>query len=810
MDSLRQDLRHALRRLGRGPTFTLVAVATLALGIGANVAIFSVVRAVLLRPLPMHDDARLVRLYSVGKQGPGPTSPPDLTDLREQTRSFAGLTAVASAEVTLGADSLEPSPQKRQAGLVTADFFQVMGPRIQLGRALQPEDGVPGAPKVAVLSHGLWQRRFGGRADVLGRTLNLGAPEPFTVVGVTAAGFDFPARSELWTPLIWDESMTKPESRAAHWLEVHGRLAPGVTLEQARDEVSTVARSLADRYPGTNANVGARLEPLRDVLLGQTRPSLLMLMGAVGFVLFIACANLTHLLLARAASREGELSIRLALGASRGRLVRELLVETGVLALAGGAAGLLVSMWALDAVVALGPRDIPRLDEVSIDGSVLAFTAGLSLLTLLMVGLVPAVISTRLDLNRGLRVAGAGVGGGARHHRTRSLLIIGETALAMALLVGAGLLLRGFITLRGVDPGFRADGVLTVRLDLPPNRYPFGSASPAAFHDQLLSRLRALPGVESAGAIAGLPMDGGKMMLEVKDPARPVAPDATSWQASIRIVTPGALEALRVRVLDGRVLTQEDRGAGGRAVLVNAEAARRFWPGESPLGRTLDTAMNWGNGNFGGRVVGVVENMAIDGLAAPAVPEVYVPYEQARSTSMTLVLRTSGNPLTLAGAVRAEVRALDSALALGSVRTLASVVDGTVAPLRFYLLLVGTFAATAMALAAVGLYGVVAYAVSQRTRELGIRIALGAQVHQVTGMVLGRYLGLTLVGAVVGLGLSAGASRALSHLLSGIQTTDPLTYALVPLVLVAVAFVAILVPARRAARVSPAVALRVD
>ncbi|MCP3100065.1 ABC transporter permease [Myxococcus sp. K15C18031901] len=810
MDSLLQDVRHALRRLGRGPTFTLVAVATLALGIGANVAIFSVVRTVLLRPLPMHDDARLVRLYSVGQRGPGPTSPPDLADLREQTRSFVGLTAATSTEVTLGADSMEPSPEKRQAGLVTADFFQVLGPRIQLGRAFHPEDGLPGAPKVAVLSHALWQRRFGGRSDIVGRTLNLGAPEPFTVVGVTAEGFDFPAHAELWTPLTWDESMTSPESRGAHWLEVYGRLSPGVTLEQAREEVSTVARNLADSYPKTNTNLGARVEALRDVLLGPSRPSLLMLTGAVGFVLLIACANLTHLLLARAASREGDLSIRLALGASRGRLARELLVETGVLALVGGATGLLVSMWALDVLVALGPRDIPRLDEVAVDGDVLAFTVGVSVLTLLMAGLVPALVSTRLDLGRGLRIAGTGAGGSALHHRTHSLLIIGETAIAVVLLVSAGLLLRSFVTLRGVDPGFQPDGVLTLRLDLPPNRYPIGSASPLAFHDQLLSRLRGLPGVESAGAIAGLPMDGGKMLLEVKDPARPMAPDAIPWQASVRIVTPGALEALRVKVLDGRGLTSEDRGAGGRAVLVNAEAARRFWPGEPVLGRTLDTTMNWGNGNFGGRVVGVVEDMAIDGLAAPAVPEVYVPYEQARGTSMTLVLRTSGNPLTLAGAVRDELRALDPRLALGNVRTLSSVVDGTVAPLRFYLLLVGIFAATAMALAAVGLYGVVTHVVSRRTREMGIRLALGARVHQVTGLVLSRYLGLTLVGLVVGLGLSVTASRALTHLLGGVPATDPLTYALVPLLLVAVAALAIFIPARRAARVSPAVSLRAD
>ncbi|NOK38678.1 ABC transporter permease, partial [Corallococcus exercitus] len=706
MASLLQDLRFALRRLRLSPTFTLVAVATLALGIGANVAIFSVVHAVLLRPLPMRDDARLVRLFSVGRQGPGPTSPPDLMDLREQARAFEGLVGAASATVTLGADRTEASPMKVQAGLVTAGFFQVLGPRVQLGRAIQAGDDAPGAPQVAVLSHALWQRRFGGNPEVLGRSLNLGGPLPWTVVGVMAPGFDFPSHAELWTPLVQDESMTKPEARGAHWLEVYGRLAPGVSLARAREEASAVARSLAARYPATNADMGASVESLRDVLVGQVRPSLLLMLGAVGLVLLIACANLMHLLLARAASREGETSVRLALGASRGRIARELLVESALLSVLGGVAGLLAAMWALDALAAFGPRDIPRIDEVALDGTVLAFTAGLSVFTTLLFGLVPAWQMSRVELARVLRTVGEGAGGAAHHHRTRAALIVAETALAVLLLVSAGLLLRSFVHLRRIDPGFQSEGVLTARLDLPPIRYAMGSAAPAAFFDGLLERLRALPGVEAVGAVSALPMEGKRWTLAVRDPRRPVPPGAEAWQASIRIVTPGALEALRVPVLRGRGLLPEDRGAGGRAVLINAEAARRFWPGEDPLGRTVDTDMDLGNGAFGGRVVGVVANLATEGLAAPAAPELYVPYEQARTTGMTLVLRTSGEPLTLARTVRTEVRALDANLAVGSVRTLASVVDETVAPLRFYLLLASLFAGVALVLAAVGLYGV--------------------------------------------------------------------------------------------------------
>ncbi|WP_246137312.1 ABC transporter permease [Myxococcus llanfairpwllgwyngyllgogerychwyrndrobwllllantysiliogogogochensis] len=810
MDFLRQDFRHALRRLRRSPTFTLVAVLTLTLGIGANAAIFSVVHTVLLRPLPLQDDARVVRLYSVGKQGPGPTSPPDLVSLREQARSFTGLAALASTELTLGAHDAESLPVKVQGTLATADLFQVLGPRVHLGRALQPGDDAPGAPPVAVISHSLWQRRFGGSPTVLGRTLSTGAPVPATVVGVMAPGFDFPARSDLWLPLVLGPESLTPEARGAHWLEVYGRLAPGASVEQATAEVAAIARGLAEQHPRTNRDVGASVESLRDVLLGKVRPSLLMLMGAVGLVLLVACANLTHLLLARAASREGELSIRLALGASRGRLARELLAESGLLALAGGAMGLLAAMWAMDVLTAFGPQDIPRLEEASIDGTVLAFTAALAMLTTVLFGLVPTLKATRVSLGGGLRMANAGSGGGAHHHKTRALLIVGETALAVLLLVSAGLLLRSFVHLQRAAPGFEPEGVLTVKIDLPPNRYGFGTAAPEAFFDQLLARLRALPGVEAAGIVAGLPMDGGKMPLDLKDPQRPVPPGAAPWKASVRIVSPGALETLRVKLLSGRGLSAEDRGEGRRAVLVNAEAARRFWPNEDPLGRTLSTDMNWGNGAFGGVVVGVVDNLAIDGLAAPAVAEVYLPYEQARSTQMTLVLRTSADPLTLASAVRAEVRSLDSSLALGSVRTLASVVDHTVAPLRFYLLLVGVFAGVALLLAAVGLYGVVAYAVSQRTRELGIRLALGARTHQVTNLVLRRYLGLTAMGLGLGLVLAAAASRTLVHLLSGVQPVDPLTYAVVLVVLGLVAFAAALLPARRAAQVSPSVALRGD
>ncbi|WP_237078222.1 ABC transporter permease [Myxococcus xanthus] len=808
--TLGQDLRFALRRLRGSPTFTLVAVATLALGIGANVSIFSVVNAVLLRPLPMHDDASLVRVYSQRMQGPGPTSVLDFMDLREQSRTLKGLSAVAPVAMTLAADSADTSPEKVQAGMVTGDFFSMLGARVHLGRALHPDDVRPGAPKVAVISHALWQRRFGGSAAVLGRSVDLGAPEPWTVVGVMAPGFDFPARSELWSPLLWEEGMTKPEGRGAHWLEVYGRLGPDVALAYARTEFSAIAHRLAEQYPQTNEGKDARVEPLRDVLVGNVRPSLLLMLGAVGVVLLIACANLTHLLLARAASREGEVSVRIALGASRGRIARELLVECGVLAGLGAAVGLLVAMWALDALATWGPRDIPRIEEVSLDGPVLAFTAGLAVLTTLLFGLVPALQAGRLDLVRGLKRVVGGGGGSAQGHRTRSVLVVAETALAVLLLVCAGLLLRSFVHLQRAEPGFDPEGVLTVKVDLPPLHYGFGTAAPAAFYDTLLERLRALPGVEQVGAVNGLPLDGARWTVPVKDPLRPAPEGTEPWQASVRIVTPGALEALRVKVLQGRGISAADQGAGGRAVLVNAAAARRFWPGEEPMGRTLDTDMDWGSGAMGGRVVGVVDDMALEGLGAPSLPEVYVPYVQARTTSMVLLLRTKGAPLDLAPAARAEIRALDANLAPGSVRTLASVVDRTVAPLRFYLLLAGAFAAVAMVLSAVGLYGVVAYAVLQRTRELGIRMALGARQAQVLGLVLGRYLGLTACGLVIGLGLAVATSRGITHLLSGVQPTDSLTYVAVAAVLLAVAALAVLLPARRAARVSPAVALRAD
>ncbi|MFP2932730.1 FtsX-like permease family protein, partial [Pyxidicoccus sp. 3LG] len=434
--------------------------------------------------------------------------------------------------------------------------------------------------------------------------------------------------------------------------------------------------------------------------------------------------------------------------------------------------------------------------------------AASSVLTTFMFGLVPALHASRADLGRSLRAMSGGSGGGAHRHRTRSMLIVGETALAVLLLVSAGLLLRSFLHLQRADLGFQPEGVLTVKLDLPPLHYRFGSPAPAAFYDRLLERLRALPGVESAGLVSGLPMDGVKWTIPMRDPRRPVPQGTEPWKTRVRVLTPGALETLRGKVVRGRDITSTDVGESGRVVLVSAEAARRYWPGEDPIGHRVETDMGWGNGTFGGRVVGVVEDMAIDGPAAPAEPELYVPYDQARSTDMTLLLRTSGDPLALLASVRAEVRALDASLALGRVRTLSSVVDGRVAPLRFYLLLVGLFAGVALVLAAVGLYGVVAYAVLQRTRELGIRMALGAREQQVMRMVLGRYLRLTAVGLVLGLALAVGASRALTHLLSGVPPTDPLTYVAVVTVLGTVAFLAALLPARRASRVPPAIALR--
>ncbi|MFE8599359.1 ABC transporter permease [Archangium violaceum] len=805
MDTLSQDFWLALRKLRKSPGFTLIAVLTLALGMGANSAIFSVVDTVLLRPLPMPEAERLVHVYSVLRGRNGDTSVLDFRDMREKSRSFKELAAADSTDLSLTGAGGEP--ERLQGTTVSAEFFQVLGTSPLVGRTFLPGENAPGHSRVVVLGHALWQRRFGGDPAVLGRSVEVDGI-PYTVVGVMRPGFDFPSRSQLWIPVTWEGDLIAPFNRGAHWLEVYGRLAPGVTVEQAQAELVALARELEAQYPQTNTGCGAAVVALQKDLVGEVEPALLLLLGAVGLVLLIACANLSNLLLARAVSREGEISVRLALGATPGRIVRQLLVESLVLALIGGAAGLLVASWSLDVLVALGPRDIPRLEQVTINGKVLVFSAGLSLFTALLFGLFPALQAARAELGHSLREVGRNSTG--VRHRARNVLVVSETALAVVLLVAAGLLLKSFMRLQQVDPGFRSEHVLTMDLSLPEREAYASSASREDFYDSLLERVRSLPGVQAVAATYHLPLAGRNMSTSMWDMSRP-KPTPELWQyAQVRIITPGFFEVLRIPLKRGRLLTSQDGEQGQWSVVISEEAARRYWPGEDPLGRTVRLGMNFGNGDMGGQVVGVVGNVRHQGIAKEPLPEVYVLHPQGSTNDMSLVVRTAGEPLSLAPSVRAEVRALDKHLPVAHVRTLENILGDAVAQPRFLMVLVGTFAGLALVLAAMGLYGVVAFAVSQRTRELGIRMALGADARSVLRLVIGQYLQLTAMGVALGLVLAFVASRLLAGLLYSVQAADPWAYAGVTVLLVGVALVASFLPAYRATRIDPVIALRHD
>lgn len=808
MDTLVQDIRQALRKLRKSPGFTLVAVLTLALGLGANTAIFSVVNAVLLRPLPMADADRVVRVYTKNSRGGmGPSSALDYRDTRAQNRSFVDMTAVTDNELNVTGEGGEP--ERLRGGQVSAQFFQVMGLQMQLGRPFQDGEDEPGKGRVVVLGHQLWKRRYNGDAAVLGRSITING-HPHTVVGVARAGVDFPTRAQLWVPILWDSSTLDPENRGSHYLEVYGRLEPGVTLEQASADLVAIAKGLEAQYPRSNIHKSVSLVPLREELVGDVRPALLMLLGAVGLVLLIACANLSNLLMARAVAREGEMSVRVALGASRRHIIRQLLVESAVLAVLGAGAGLLLASWGLDVLAAVAPDDIPFLDAVSMDGPVLAFTSLLALVTSVLFGLLPALQASRVELSAGMREVGKGGGTGGRHG-ARHLLVVSELALAVVLLVAAGLLLQSFSRLTKVDPGFRTDQVLTLSMELPEPTHPWGSPQARAFFETLLERVRGLPGVQSAGATLFLPMGRGQMRSVVRDLARPAPEPGKEDLAIIHVVTPGYLESLKVPLKQGRLFTHEDgRTSATRAVLLSEEAAKRYWPDGDALGRTVEVGVSFAEGqdSFGGVVVGIVGDTRFLGASRPLFPEVYVPFAMGAPGSMNLVVKTAGEPLALASMVRAEVRAMDKGLPVANVRTLEAIVGGSVAKPRFYMLLVGAFAGLALVLAAIGIYGVVSNAVSHRTRELGIRMALGANPREVVGLVLRQYVRLTGLGLGLGVLLAVGASRLMGSMLYSVQGTEPLTYVGVAAVLGAVALLASFLPAHRATRIDPVVALK--
>ena len=804
MDTLRQDLVYALRRLRQAPGFTLVAIATLALGIGANSAIFSMVNAVLLRPLPFEEPDRLVMVAQVWEgRNTGVYSPQNFLDMQATAQSFESLAALDGGGVTLTGRG---TPVRLEGAEVGAPFFGVLRVVPALGRAFLPGENEPGHNKVAVLGHRLWQDRFGADPAIVGQSVQLNR-ESYAVVGVAPAGFAYPEGAEIWTPMAYDTQF-RSKSRGAWYLTVVGRLKPGVTVAHAREEVGTIAARLAAQYKDVNEGVGATARSLHEATVGDSRTALLVLLGAVGLVLLIACVNVANLLLARAAARESELAVRAALGAGRGRLFRQLLTESLLLALLGGAAGVLLASVSVDALLGLQPAGVRRLGEVRVDRTVVAFAAGLSVLTGILFGSAPALQLMRRATAQSLREGGRGLLTG-RGHRLRGGLVVGQIALAMMLLAGAGLLIRSFVQLRRVDPGFSAPRALTFRIALPESVYKDDEPR-VAFFDDLIGRLAALPGVRSAGAVMGLPLSGVRFNLSFEVAGRPKLPLAQQPSMEVRVASPGYFAAMGIPVLRGRGFERGDRAGSPQVVVLSQTAVRRFFAGEDPLGKSI--TVGWGRGEgkprAGGEVVGIVGDVKEAGLAEEKPPEIYLPYAQMPVSSMDVLLRTAVGPLSLAPAAATVVHGLDPELPVARLRTLDDIVARSISEPRFYMVLLGAFAGTALFLAALGIFGVMSYAVVQRSREIGIRVALGADPARLRRMVLGQALVLAVAGVGLGLLGSLGLSRAIAGLLFDLSPTDPGTLAGVALVLTAVALLASYLPARRATRVDPLIALR--
>jgi predicted permease len=794
------DIRYALRSLQRHPVFALTAILTLGLGIGANTAIFSAVNGVLLRPLRYPDPDRIFTIWghhaSIGRET---ASLPDFLDWRK-ARSFSGMAAWANTAFTVtGADE----PEVVSGALVTPNYFRVLGAPIPQGRDFR-EDEARGAARVVVLSQGYWQRAYGGRPEVVGRRITLGGL-PYTIVGAGARGLERPAQVDIWAPLAIDTTA----GRRNDFLQVIGRLAPGAAPETARVELETIARRLEAEYPATNAGWGVELIGLHERIVGEIRPALLVFLGAVVLVLLIACANVANLMLVRVAARERELTLRVALGASRRRLVRQLLTESVLLALAGGVLGVGLAVWGVGALRALEPGTLPRLQEIRLDGRALAFALVLSVGTGLLFGVVPAIRALGFDLRGGLAEGGRALAGARSAARTRSALVLAEVALASVLLVGAALLLRSFVGLTRVDPGISVDGILTARVTLPRSRYS-EPARQVAFADALLERARALPGVSSAALGTDAPVDDGMPYWSfavdgVEQPPPEVVQDAVVYRA-----TPEYFHTFGLPLIHGRLFEAGDRADGTPVAVVSQALAQRYWPGQNPVGSRItfddatDSAATWMS------VVGVVGDVLQDGAMSPAYPQIYVPFAQISGRSMVVALRTTGDPLALVPALKQALAGIDPNLALSRVTTMDQRLAGTLARPRVNALLLAAFAVTALILAALGIYGVIAYSVVQRTRELGIRVALGARAEDVLGMVMRQGLTPVLIGLAIGLGAAALGSRVLRSLLYGVAATDLATYGAVAAFLAAVAVAASYVPARRAARSDPMTALRTE
>ena len=801
-----QDVRYALRMFAKNRAFTAIAVLALALGIGANSAIFSVVDAILLRPLPFKNPGQLVMIWENATHLGFPKdtpSPANFLDWRQQGTVFEGMAAFAEGSFNLTGVG---EPERLDGRRVSANLFDVLGVTTIVGRTFVPEEDAPGT-KVAILSEGLWKRRFGGNPAIVGQAITLNG-ESYTVIGVARSTMRLPAtgkwRDQIWVPLAFRSE--EAASRGSHYLEVVARMKRGVTLTQAQTEMQTIMARLAQQYADVNARRGAVVTPLHEQIVGDIKPALLVLLGAVVFVLLIACANVANLLLARAAVRQKEIALRLALGADRARLTKQLLVESVMLSLLGAVVGLGFAYAGLDVLTHFVPPDVLQADTIAVNGSVLVFTLVVALITGLVFGLVPAVQASNFDLNDTLKEGGRD-SGAVRGKRLRSSLVIAEVAVSFILLIGAGLLINSFMHLRNLDPGFRADHLLTLNVDLSEVKYP-DTQRRVAFFDEVLRRVRELPGAQSAAAAGNLPFtyNGDSTIIAVEgipDPPIDQWPDIV-----YRTIGPRYFATMGIPLLRGRDFNDQDTLDTTLAVIVGEKTVRHYWPDEDPIGKRLKLGSTNSKSPWF-TVIGVVKDVRQNDFIAEPKMQMYFSFRQMRAErSNALVVRTSVDPLSLTTAVRNAVWSVDKDQPVANIESMEHIVAGAVARQRFSMLLLGIFAGLALVLAAVGLYGVMSYSVAQQTREIGIRIALGARRTDVLAMTVKNGLRLVGVGLVFGLLIAFVLTRVMTSLLFGISATDPVTFATISIVLLAVALLASYFPARRATKVDPMIALR--
>ncbi|MEP6706890.1 MAG: ABC transporter permease [Pyrinomonadaceae bacterium] len=812
MDGFLKDTRYGIRSLLKHPGFTAIAVITLALGIGANTAMFSVINAVLLRPLPYHDPDRLVTIWEESPERgmyEMPVSLANLRDWEDQSHAFEKISAYTFTNLNLSGAG---EPARLGTVRASANLFSLVGAVPLLGRSFLPEEDKAGGNRVVILGHALWRSRFGADSAIIGRSLTLDN-QGYTVVGVMSSSFQFPVGFgymgkvlndpiDLYVPLAASGRETE---RGNYSFFAMGRLKSGVTFGQARAEMTTIERRLEQQYPDGNTGIGINLVPTEEQSVKEIRPALLVLLGAVAFLLLIACVNIANLLLARGASRQKEFAIRAALGASRLRVLRLLLTESVMLSLAGGCLGLLLALWGTDALMALAPDNIPRMNEIGIDARVFGFTLAVSVLTGIVFGLIPALHAAKPDLNEALKEGSRGSMGSVAGKRTRSVLVTVEVALSLVLLVGAGLMIKSFLRLQQMNLGFNPDHVLAVDLSLSSSRYP-EDRQQVAFFQEALERLRSLPGVQSAGATTGLPLTLNLSGSDFRIEGHPEPQAGKEMIINTRSVSPGYFGALGIRLIKGRDFSDRDKSDAPAAAIINDDLARSYFPGEDPIGKriTFDDGGAWMS------IVGIIADVKQLGLDSSAKPEVYFPYLQVASPSMSVVVRTASNPLSLAAPVKSQIQAIDKDLPIDDAKTMQQLLAESISGRRFNMMLLTVFAVVALVLAIVGIYGVMSYTVTQRTHEIGIRVAVGAQPRDVFRMVIGQGMMLAMIGVALGLVGAFGLTRLMTSMLFGVEPTDPATFVSIAGLLTGVALLACYIPGRRATKIDPLVALRYE